>query len=192
MDYSKEDDVRKQILDAAKTIFQKWGLFKSTMEDIAREAGKGKSTLYYYFKSKEEIFDIVASAEFNHVIAIARENIKGIESAKEKLRTYIVTSLTTYKQHFTPFSIVREEIKGNRNLIDKLIKQMIEEEEIFIKEILSEGVKTKEFSFVNEKELNVAAKVITGIINAMELYLLLDNDDIEQIDVAAKFIANGI
>ena len=51
----KDDIIRADILRAAEALFQKWGLKKTTMEDIAKEAGKGKSTLYYYFKSKAEI-----------------------------------------------------------------------------------------------------------------------------------------
>jgi AcrR family transcriptional regulator len=39
----KDGDVKNSILEAAKRVFQKWGLNKTTMEDIAHEAGKGKS-----------------------------------------------------------------------------------------------------------------------------------------------------
>ncbi|PKN72465.1 MAG: TetR/AcrR family transcriptional regulator, partial [Deltaproteobacteria bacterium HGW-Deltaproteobacteria-10] len=57
---NKDEEVKQAIKAAAKRVFAKWGLNKTTMEDIAGEAGKGKSTLYYYFKSKEEIFETVA------------------------------------------------------------------------------------------------------------------------------------
>ena len=60
----KDDLVKAEILKAAERVFQKWGSNKTTMEDIAREAGKGKSTLYYYYQSKEEIFDAVVIVEF--------------------------------------------------------------------------------------------------------------------------------
>ena len=38
------------------------------MEDIAHEAGKGKSTLYYYYKSKDEIFEAMITDEFSNII----------------------------------------------------------------------------------------------------------------------------
>ncbi len=43
------------ILDAAIRVFAQRGFHKATMDDVAQEAELGKGTLYYYFKSKEEI-----------------------------------------------------------------------------------------------------------------------------------------
>jgi AcrR family transcriptional regulator len=53
----EEREARKQrILTGALRVFQKKGLDGATMDEIAREAGFGKGTLYYYFESKEEVF----------------------------------------------------------------------------------------------------------------------------------------
>ena len=38
-EFKKDDIVRAEILKAAERVFQKWGINKTTMEDIAREAG---------------------------------------------------------------------------------------------------------------------------------------------------------
>ena len=43
------------ILDAAIRVFAKKGFHQATMDDVAQEAELGKGTLYYYFRSKEEI-----------------------------------------------------------------------------------------------------------------------------------------
>ena len=59
----KNNLVKAAILQAAERLFQKWGINKTTMEDIAHEARKGKSTLYYYFKSKEDVLEAVAVAQ---------------------------------------------------------------------------------------------------------------------------------
>lgn len=192
MDYTKDDEVKKVILDAARRVFQKWGMNKTTMEDIAREAGKGKSTLYYYYKSKDEIFDTVVTYEFNQILDAAKESIAKYNSAKEKLRNYIVVSLTEMKNHIMVYSIVKGELKGNREFVDRLNKQFGSRETDIVIDILTLGVELNEFSFVDEKELVNAAIVIVGLLTSMELYLFLDNEDIEKIDIAAKLIANGI
>ena len=44
------------ILSSALEVFKVQGLENSTMEEIALKAGFGKATLYYYFRSKEEVF----------------------------------------------------------------------------------------------------------------------------------------
>ena len=47
---------QERILFGALEIFKSRGLESATMEEIAAESGFGKSTLYYYFHSKEEVF----------------------------------------------------------------------------------------------------------------------------------------
>jgi len=189
---NKDDIVRDEIFRAAERMFQKWGLNKTTMEDIANEAKKGKSTLYYYFKSKEEIFDTVVTIKLGEAFSKAMELTHDVTSAKEKLKKYIISSLNELKDYTSVYTIVRMEVKRNQKFIDKIRNQFNPKEEAFIREILKLGVQSKEFTFIDEDELNTAAKAIVGIIHALELYLLLENDDSAQIDVAAKFIANGI
>jgi AcrR family transcriptional regulator len=188
----KDDVVRDAILQAAERVFQRWGINKTTMEDIASEAGKGKSTLYYYYKSKEEIFDAVVIIEFGKILEKAREATNEVKSAKEKLIKYIIVSINEMKNKIAVYTIIHEEIKRNQNFIEKIRKFFDSKERQFIKDILKLGMDNKEFTFFNENELNIAAKTIMGIIHALELYLLLESDDTKQIDIAAKLIANGI
>ena len=56
----EERNLRKErILDAALQIFKEKGIENSTMESIAAKAGFGTATLYYYFKSKEDVFSAI-------------------------------------------------------------------------------------------------------------------------------------
>jgi AcrR family transcriptional regulator len=189
---NKDEIVRLAILQAAERVFQKWGLNKTTMKNIADEAGKGKSTLYYYYKSKEEIFDAVVMAELEAVLSIAKEATRTAASAKEKLTKYIVTLLCEFRKKASLYTIVREEIRRNRNFIEKFRSYLEAKEERFIRELLRSGVKNNGFRSINERNLNTAARTIVGMMYAMELYLLLENDDLKQVDMAAKLIANGI
>jgi len=43
-------DIKKRIIKVAQDIFKRYGFKKSTMDEIALASGKGKSTLYHYFK----------------------------------------------------------------------------------------------------------------------------------------------
>ena len=47
---------RRNILDAADKLFCKNGVEKTTMEQLAAEAGYSKPTLYGYFKDKDEVY----------------------------------------------------------------------------------------------------------------------------------------
>ena len=50
---------QERILAGALTVFKDKGLDGATMDEIANESGFGKATLYYYFKSKEDVFSAI-------------------------------------------------------------------------------------------------------------------------------------
>lgn len=56
----QESDERKlreeRILDAAAMLLVRWGYRKTTIDDVAREAGVGKGTIYLHWKDKTELF----------------------------------------------------------------------------------------------------------------------------------------
>ena len=51
----RKDDVKNIILDAAARLMRAQGLYDVSLARIAREAGVSKGTLYYHFKTKEDI-----------------------------------------------------------------------------------------------------------------------------------------
>jgi AcrR family transcriptional regulator len=59
----KKDLNRENILKIARDIFSKYGFKKTTLDDIANAVRKGKSSLYYYFESKEDLFQAVIMKE---------------------------------------------------------------------------------------------------------------------------------
>lgn len=58
-------DARKAILDSAAEVFNTFGYFKTTVEDIAAKAHKAKASIYYYFGSKAEIYEAVLSRKLD-------------------------------------------------------------------------------------------------------------------------------
>ena len=189
---SKDEKARAEIIKAAEDLFQKWGLNKTTMGDIAKRAGKGKSTLYYYYKSKEEIFDTVVLTELDYVFSKAKEATLEANTAKEKMRRFLLSSLTELRNYACAFHIARTEIRRNFSFFERMRKRFEPREVSFIKEIITLGLKENRYSFADDREIETAAKIVAGIIHAMELYLLLENDDNAQIDLATKFISDGL
>jgi AcrR family transcriptional regulator len=189
---NKDEKAKTEILQAAERVFRKWGLNKTTMEDIAGEAGKGKSTLYYYYASKEAIFDAVVIMELDVLLLNAKNATLETDSAKEKIKRYIVALMIGLKNYVILYSIVRRELRANQKMLDKLSRILQDKEEAFVREILTAGIQSKEFNFIDESELNAATKAVVGIIHALELHFGLETDDIHQIEIAARLIANGI
>lgn len=75
---------RQQILDGAQRVFLSMGFDAASMNDITREAGVSKSTIYVYFESKDELFEILCEQHrnilFSQVAAINGEALSDRES----------------------------------------------------------------------------------------------------------------
>lgn len=60
---------RRQILDGARRVFSQLGFDATSVNDIAREAGVSKGTLYVYFENKEQLFAAIIDEERQHIQA---------------------------------------------------------------------------------------------------------------------------
>jgi AcrR family transcriptional regulator len=60
-----KEEYRLKIIFTASRIFSRHGFKNTTMDEISRALKKGKSSIYYYYGSKEEIFEAVVKYEAN-------------------------------------------------------------------------------------------------------------------------------
>jgi AcrR family transcriptional regulator len=74
---------KKKIINAAYSIFYKKGYHSSTMDDIANEVGVSKASLYSYFKSKEEILQIVTNQTLTESFNQFFEDYNSLEPLEE-------------------------------------------------------------------------------------------------------------
>jgi AcrR family transcriptional regulator len=85
------EELRESILDAIERLLARYGYRKTTMEDLAREAGIGKGTTYLYFPSKAE----VALSSIDRVVERVTEQLRRLarsgEPPAERVRQMLVT-----------------------------------------------------------------------------------------------------
>lgn len=60
---------REQILEGARRVFMEMGFDAASMNDITREAGVSKGTIYVYFSSKDELFEALIEEERRSIFA---------------------------------------------------------------------------------------------------------------------------
>src|ERR1700743_2283885 len=94
----KEDIIQEQILQAAKRLFQVHGLHKVTMDDVAKAIGKGRSSLYYYYKSKDEIFDAVMHIEIQDMLNSIAHAVNRVPTVEQKLKAFCMAKLSEIRQ----------------------------------------------------------------------------------------------
>ena len=93
MHNQENDSMRIAIIESSRDLFAKYGYKKTTMEDIANALRKGKSSLYYYFKNKEEIFQAVLELEEFILFSRLKEIVASDIKPKEKLSVYVNTRM---------------------------------------------------------------------------------------------------
>ncbi len=59
--------VKDKIIESADEFFSHFGFYKTTMDEIARKIHKAKGVLYYYFRSKEDLYTEVVKRELQLV-----------------------------------------------------------------------------------------------------------------------------
>ncbi|WP_321995918.1 TetR/AcrR family transcriptional regulator [Draconibacterium orientale] len=140
---------KHQIIEAAGIIFERYGFKKTTMDDIAFAAGKGKSSLYYYFKNKEEVFEAVVAHEAKQLIAEINKAINATHSAVEKLRSYVNIRMKRFVQRGNLATALNDNFLATFAFIEKIQNNYRDFEIEMIAGIINEGIEKKEFKPVD-------------------------------------------
>ncbi len=167
---AKKIEVRNKILDAAQGVFTKYGFGKTTMEDIASEMGKGKSTIYYYYPSKEEIFQAVIEKEILALKTKILDEVSRKKDPREKLKVYVVGRMQGLKGLKNLYNVLRNEISSQRDFVEQTRQQTDREEINIVASILSNGVEEGIFHL---GDILLTSMVIVTALKGMEIPLVI-------------------
>jgi len=148
-EYIGKDEVREQLVQAARQVFARYGYKKTALDDIAREARKGKSTIYYYFKSKDEIFKAVIEAEAEIRAKSINDQIAQIEDPRQKLKTYIYVRMQSLKKVGNYYEAIKNDLLDNLYFINTLRTNHFDTEVDLVKEMLIEGIEKGIYTIQN-------------------------------------------
>jgi AcrR family transcriptional regulator len=87
---ARRSDIRDLILDAVDALLAKFGYRKMTMEDVARQVGIGKGTIYLHFPSKEELVLSHIDRIGETVVLKLQELAGSADPAERRLRRMLV------------------------------------------------------------------------------------------------------
>ncbi len=185
-------DRKETILKVAQRLFARFGLAKTTIEDIARQARMGKASIYYYFKSKESIFREVIEKEGAEVRRKLQEAVARAASPQEKLRAYALARMQALKELANYYNAMADEYLEHYAFIEKARKSFDAFELDLISKILQEGVQKGIFSIAR---VPLTAEAILAAIKGLEYRWTIEVplDTIrENIDVLLDILFRGI
>ena len=166
---TRDEKVVQEILEAARAIFSQYGLKKTTMDDVAKAIGKGKSTLYYYYPGKNELFEAVVVDELKKSVRLTREAINSKTTPKEKLKALVLQRFETKKHLHNLGRVIYQDIFANFERICSLKKQFEEIQVEFIKEIIVGGMQLGEFREMTADEITFFAHWAIAGFNGLVL-----------------------
>ncbi|HET6312894.1 MAG TPA: TetR/AcrR family transcriptional regulator [Chloroflexia bacterium] len=80
---------KRQILDAAASVFSRAGYYEARMDDIADEAGLSKGALYLYFTGKEALSIALVEGHLDHSLRFMEGLVSAEGTVRDRLMSYI-------------------------------------------------------------------------------------------------------
>jgi AcrR family transcriptional regulator len=169
-----KDDVSEIILNSAKTIFARYGFKKTTMDEIAQAARKGKSSIYHYFKSKEDIFKAIVEKEADELSAAIAKAINAETTSEKKIRAYVLARMKGINNLTNLYSALKDEYLEHYSFIENVRVKYDTEEVNTIKGILKTGVEDGEFKI---EDINLTAFALVTALKGLEYPLFIKNNN---------------
>lgn len=182
-----KDEVREQLVQAARQVFARYGYKKTALDDIAREARRGKSTIYYYFKSKDEIFKAVIDTEAEIRAAEIEWAISKTNDSKEKLKTYIYFRMRSLKTVVNYYEALKNDLLDQLYFVESMRSEHFDTEVTVIKNMMLEGIEKGDFTISNPE---LTAKTIVAALHGFEVPLILKNLSDEELQKSVDEMLN--
>lgn len=135
----KTDQKKTDLLEYAALRFGKYGVAKTTIDELARDMRMGKASLYHYFTSKEDLYFKAIKFEADRFLAKIKENFNKDElSLKDKLVIYLNAKSGLKKAHRILYNLYSLVITDQANQKEKeTALKLIAEEAELVKAVLS-------------------------------------------------------
>ncbi len=199
---SKADEVKEQILNVAALSFMKRGYAATSIDTIASQLDATKGLIYYYFKSKGDLYLEIHLQAMEMSLKTIRPIALGPESAACRLRQMAVVHAKLLMDNFAIHKVSLEGVSAHlsgsttpeqRRTLKALIRMRDEYEQLYV-DVLRQGVTAREFQ---DRDASLSVKFLLGAVNWMTIWFKPErsrgkkaNDRIA--NEAADFIINAL
>ena len=157
---------KAKLVDIARQLFAKQGFENTTMNDIAQASGKGRRTLYTYFKNKEDIYNAVIEMELDRISCKMDVVAERDMDFEDKLVEVIYTHLHLIKEAVQRNGNLRAEFFRNIFLVSKVRKNFDNNETAILTRLLEEGVEKGVYEVENSP---LVADIIHYSVRGLEI-----------------------
>lgn len=163
-----QEKTRLLLVDCARLLFAKNGVEETTMNDIAQASGKGRRTLYTYFKSKEDIYMAVVEAELERLSQKLHDVANRDMNPEDKIVAMIYAHLDVIKEVVQRNGNIRAEFFRDIWKVSLVRKNFDRTEVRLLTQIIQEGNRQGIFD-VSEEELPLTVDILHYCSKGLEV-----------------------
>ena len=185
-------DVKNLIIESATKFFSKYGFHKTTMDEIAKHIHKAKGVLYYYFKSKEELFKEVLKKELSNVKTELNVITSSDSDYLTMVKKYFLVRLKLLSTAVNYHETLKADFFEKYNFVKDVRDDFAEFEQKKLYMIFKKG---NNEGHIEIKNIKSTVNIVMMIVNSIELPLYLQNKYPEYestIDEIVTMITNSL
>ena len=187
-----KDEYRTRIILTAIKIFSRYGFKKTTMDEISKALKKGKSSIYYYFSSKEEIFEAVVLYEASQLRSQLTSAIKAVDDPAEKLTSYIFVRMRTFEKLSNYYNAVFDKNLDHFEFIEKIRMRYDREELAILRLLIYLGKQRGTFRVVDSEYTAMAIQTMLKGFEVPMFWKKRDLNNESRLNAILEVIFNGI
>jgi TetR/AcrR family transcriptional regulator len=154
-------ETRARILEAAEQVFAKAGFAGARTDDIAAAAGVNKALLYYYFESKEGLYEAVLDDHFREFNRRALAVLAAPDAARTVLLRYVSLYFDFISNRHRYASLYQQLMTARGRPLERLVRKYFVPRTTAFNKLLRRGIRAGEFRPIDARH---AAISIVGLI----------------------------
>jgi AcrR family transcriptional regulator len=170
---------REAILEAAFAVFSRYGFRRTSMEDIAREAGISRASIYSYFENKEEIFRSLAATLHERSLSHAETELKGASDLGSRVESALLARIGPFQEVVTRSAHGGEIYDENNRLCGDLASDSSRRFEEMLATALRRGARAGEIDF---KGAGLSATAAAELLRLGAVGLKQEAPDLERFE----------
>ena len=164
----------ESILDTAKKMFARYGLQKTTLDEVARMARVAKATIYNYFGSKDQVYMEVLRREMDDIVSKISSSVAQVTLPSDKLDAFVRAKFRYMRKAINILNLDREGIEKLLPNAESIRDELFEREVDIIYSILKKGVEQGVF-YINN--LILTSRAIAHALKGFELNWLVQESE---------------
>lgn len=175
---------KRAIFESAIQVFSNCGYSGATMDEVVARAGVAKGSLYYHFKSKEELFIFIIKEGMNLIHEEVEKATIDIEDPYEIIKESAKVQLKYVYENKDLFKVIISQIWGTgerNNMLREEIKSLINKGSKKFKAVMDAG-------YIEDEDPVLLSYGLLGVLVSSALFELLSDEEYDNDEVVEKFM----